>query len=407
MEEYKTRENKLRQLAELRLRQQQQQRQGALQELAERRAAAQEGRAVRKEGREETAFRQEQETRDPNSPTNVNWRKGVVAAYPEVVAKIGEDAFNKLTMNDAKSGTILPKIFDDARKEREMRLGAELRQTEYDRRQEAELKKAALTGRGLGEAREALGEAKGLTATGAYAYKPEAVRTVIREEFPAGWLAEHPNVESAVRTIEKGGFARGTENAALLGELGDLAKRASEETEKGAKQYVDELKQAGIIRVWGAVSSLKKEIDKARSKHGGDIPGVGGTNFLSSILGEGGTLALSQEGKNVQRAVEVLRDNLLRIATGAAAPESEQAQFKKILGSGKWNTDRDLMNGVDQVLTVLRERDDDIAAGIPDSAIKWYERKPGARGWRNPMDWNVPSVEKSAGTLGGGWRTAP
>lgn len=363
-------------------------RQARIQQLAAERAGAAEGRAVAAEGRASTDWQQKQAMRDPTSPQSQQWRERFKATYPDVVKALPQGMFDNLSPADMDKGTLLAMAIEDARKQREMGLGSELRQKEYEARKEFELKKSALQGRGIGEAERAMG---GTTPQGGFANKTDAITTTIINQFPEGWFdnGQHPEDMASIKSLYGGNFKTGTANKVILDAITDRAKLAHQLTEGAGQKYADDIKQAGIDKAWAAITNVRDAIYAARKKHGSDIPGVGVTYSLTSALGPAGQRLLSQEGRDIQRAVKDLLDTKLRISTGAAAPESEYKTFSEILGASAWNSDQDLLNGVELARKKLAELDASIARGVPDSGIKWYDRH-GGRGWLRPIDFSRP-----------------
>lgn len=126
------------------------------------------------------------------------------------------------------------------------------------------------------------------------------------------------------------------------------AKAAEADVQKQSVEYGQELRVRGLDRGRAALANVRAELSKYLD--GEDVPGYGQTGSAPNWL-------LSSEGKAMRSAVQRLLDTELRMATGAAAPPSEQKTFKEILGTDTFATDADLRRALDQAERTIGEQE--------------------------------------------------
>lgn len=103
-----------------------------------------------------------------------------------------------------------------------------------------------------------------------------------------------------------------------------------------------------------------------------DIPGFGQTGFLPGFM-------LSDAGKDLRRKIASLRNIELKDRSGAAVTDQELRRFLEELGTGLFQTDRDLVDALKNVRTRFEPVKQNIAAGFGDDVLGEYAARGGMR----------------------------
>jgi hypothetical protein len=161
------------------------------------------------------------------------------------------------------------------------------------------------------------------------------------------------------------------------------AKRSKERYETRINSGQLNVGLAKLRRVKSILDKIQRGgYPEQKGRYDGDVPGYGQTGTLHNRM-------ISQGGRDLRGAMKSLLDTELRMATGAAAPPSEVATFEEIMGAGMFDSDEDLMRGLEQAEAKLLEQFGfaEGAATTPH-AIDWYW-STGAAGQRPgaPSDW--------------------
>lgn len=106
-----------------------------------------------------------------------------------------------------------------------------------------------------------------------------------------------------------------------------------------------------------------------------DIPGWGASSVLEYIPFGLGRKAMSEEGATLRQKVDVLKNTLLKIRSGAAVtpPEFERA-MKEIEGA---KDDKGLMRGLQMFATAYNSKMDNAEAGTSPEAVNLYRQRGG------------------------------
>lgn len=134
--------------------------------------------------------------------------------------------------------------------------------------------------------------------------------------------------------------------------------------EKESIEYGKEMRLRGIDILESALTNLERAMPKE-----GDVAGYGATGGFPAFM-------LSPQGKELRRRAKELQDTKLRKATGAAAPESEQATFGEIMGMGTFASDADLRAAIKQARERIELERSYIAEMYPNA--RQASRRPGA-----------------------------
>jgi len=346
---------------------------------------------TRRIGREDTETALAAQERDPTTAKNQTLRQSIAQTYPEVWAKLTPEQQANFTTGDVEALTL--SIKDENRK-RELQDDMEKERA----KQKAE-KDYFTPGGGLGGG--AYAALYGLPVPGAPA--PGTSPTIPADDNPyAKELLDLYGGDRSQVPATLMAQARSLHNAAQAGRpdkelialhdrmIDDVYKhqedtktrerQVRQEQEAQAKadkqqdaQYAQQRNMRSIDKVRAKLVQLKKAVAPYLDENGnlkGNIPGSG----LTGNLPEPFQLALTKEGKQIMRLKDELLDTRLREATGANAPPSELKQFRKLAGIGTWDTDEDMIAGLNNAEAILDEQEAYLDANFVDASIRFHER---------------------------------
>lgn len=118
-----------------------------------------------------------------------------------------------------------------------------------------------------------------------------------------------------------------------------------------------------------------------------DLPGM-------SVPGLGRITALSGDARQLNQALSSVFNTVLRDRSGAAVTNPEMERLKAEFGSGSWNTEADLLNGLQQYKKSLSMELKNREAGFSPKVIDRYEQQGGTtsntRGASGSWDASAP-----------------
>jgi hypothetical protein len=91
------------------------------------------------------------------------------------------------------------------------------------------------------------------------------------------------------------------------------------------------------------------------------------------LSGAAPNILTSERGVRLRQRVKELLDTKIRIATGAAANAGEEQRFATIVGADTFNTDRDLLNGINQAEKMLSDQEAFLDAGHTEAAGRFRQ----------------------------------
>jgi len=351
---------------------------------------------TRRIGKEDTETALAAQERDPSTPKNQALRQSIAQTYPEVWAKLTPEQQANFTTGDVEALTLSIKEEDRARASKRAK-------EEEISKQKAE-KDYFTPGGGLGGG--AYAALYGQPLPGAPAPQvPGAPPTIPvddnpyakeildlyqgdRSKVPATLMAQARSLYNAVQAQRPD-----KEVIALHDKMLDdvykhqedtktrerQEKQAAEAQTKADKQqdaqYAQQRNMRSIDKVRAKLVQLKKAVapyldEDGNLKKGADVPGAGLTGNLPDAF----QLALTKDGKQIMRLKDELLDTRLREATGANAPPSELKQFRKLAGIGTWDTDEDMIAGLNNAEAILDEQEAYLDANFVDASIRFHDR---------------------------------
>lgn len=106
-----------------------------------------------------------------------------------------------------------------------------------------------------------------------------------------------------------------------------------------------------------------------------DIPGLGAGSILPHAL-------TSKEGRPVRQAVTNLRNQFLKMASGAAVTNPEAARMYEAIGTALGGTDEDVLYGLGLLRSMKDSSEENIYAGYDPEVIEMYQGRRGQHGGR-------------------------
>ena len=383
------RQNTLREYADRRQRAQQEEqgrRQSAIQTLAAQRAQSAEGRAAGKEQRESTEFAQRQELRDPNSKSNLVFRSQFSKSYPELAARLSPEEFNGLTKADIQNDPVVLRALDDLRKEKESKAASDTRMSEWDRKKDYELKKAALQGRGLAEARRALGEES--VAHGGYKDPAEAIRQGLISSFEQtekGFLDKHPDVMSQIQTIRGENYSRGTPYAQTIKLLDSQRERVEKQSmfkvpgwdRANVSGDIQPTEAAAAREASAAYDSIRRSVNRLKALRDKMTSTLGDTlKSGASIAGD--EIWVSDDMAEALGQYEIISSNLRKINEYGAPQEHEMVRLEMFMP--RLTTVQGFTSGIQRYEGLLKAVGGRLESGMKSKGYKKAET-PGGTGW--------------------------
>jgi hypothetical protein len=124
---------------------------------------------------------------------------------------------------------------------------------------------------------------------------------------------------------------------------------------------------------------------------GKNIPGYG------TMAGMLPTWAVSSEGKSLRQKMAKLFNVELKDRSGAAVIDSELERLKGEFGSGRWNDEQQLREGVTNYVRRLKEIANNVVSGSDPEAVEEYQRR-GGRNMRQSFDGLFSTATKKSAT---------
>lgn len=144
-------------------------------------------------------------------------------------------------------------------------------------------------------------------------------------------------------------------------------KNLNTETERLSKQF----ESGGLSDLTSAVENANTLLAPYLNQEGTDVPGFG------EVAGMLPDLAVSQEGKDLRQAYSSVRNSILKARSGGAVTDGEAARLLQELGEGTGMPDNQVVKGMSNVTTFLRDRIANIQAGYSPEAVQTYEQRGG------------------------------
>ena len=108
------------------------------------------------------------------------------------------------------------------------------------------------------------------------------------------------------------------------------------------------------------------------------LPGTGATGQVPFGL-------LSKEGREVRQSVANIRNQFLKMASGAAVTDPEAARTYEVIGNLLGGTDEDIMHGMEMIRDMKDTAKTNIYSGYDDEAIVEFSRRKNRGGAPAPV----------------------
>lgn len=158
--------------------------------------------------------------------------------------------------------------------------------------------------------------------------------------------------------------------------VGEAAARAEDRRvqniDREVTKFATALDKSNVPGFEAILSDIEKTITGLA-----DLPGFGQTGFLPAFM-------LSDAGKDLRRKIASLRNIELKDRSGAAVTDQELRRFLEELGTGLFQTDRDLKDALKNVRTRFEPVKQNLSAGVPDEVLSEYMNRGGVRLERGP-----------------------
>ncbi len=148
------------------------------------------------------------------------------------------------------------------------------------------------------------------------------------------------------------------------------------ETRKEVTAMSKEFTKANVPQLDSAFIDLDKVLTPYMNEDGSlkaNIPGAGAT-------GIGPQMFLSKEGREVRSVVANVRNQVMKMMSGAAVTDPEAARLYEQIGQFLGGSDEDILFGLQGIRNIADRNRGNIEAGFSDNAIAEYQRRLTGRG---------------------------
>lgn len=191
------------------------------------------------------------------------------------------------------------------------------------------------------------------------------------QEFQGGQRALDRALQRELEQMQQSGM-----NARDKSDTDKADKAAKKELDRYTRMLSADVNKANIP----FLDSAYKDLDTALrpfigddGKLKGDVPGIGATSL--SPMG-----MLSKEGRPVRQAVANVRNQFLKMASGAAVTNPEAARLYEQIAMQLGGTDEDVMRGLESLRAMKDSAKTSIYAGYDPEVVETYESRQGGGG---------------------------
>jgi hypothetical protein len=135
--------------------------------------------------------------------------------------------------------------------------------------------------------------------------------------------------------------------------------------DKDVQNFAKRLDDSGMNDLMSSVQMFNNQVAGLK-----DLPGYGQTYGLPDFM-------VSEEGKGLRQTVAAIRNNILKARSGGAVTPQEAERFLSELGEGYLKGDTQLLRGVGNLETTLKQKVQNIRAGFGDDVVSEYTKRGG------------------------------